>query len=197
MGRLSHAGYSNLPQSDEPTEVVPRCAQAPIAAQSTPDMLSCRRPHGTNVPNAARRCERQVNHDALPEPTCRAGVRIQATPADDAARGNVRPAAMVARPACTAAEAHAAPARLEPMTSPLGLAPKVIEILVAIVTSGGEALAASLAMTCGLTKPQLTRQLNWMERQNLINQVHSRDGRTWVRATVVGRDALGHPGESS
>jgi DNA-binding MarR family transcriptional regulator len=83
------------------------------------------------------------------------------------------------------------------MTSPLGLTPKVIEILVAVVTSGGEALASRLAMTCGLTKPQLTRQLNWMEGQNLINQVRSRDGRTWVRATVLGRDALRHPGESS
>ena len=83
------------------------------------------------------------------------------------------------------------------MTGAPGFTLKVIEILAAILSSGGEALASHLAMTCDLTKPQLTRQLNWMETQDLINQVHSSDGRTWVRATVLGRDALKRSGERS
>lgn len=68
--------------------------------------------------------------------------------------------------------------------------PKVLEILETIVTSGGEATGAHLVGTCGLTNPQLTRQLAWMEKQDLVNQVDSDDGRTWVRATQVGRAVL-------
>jgi DNA-binding MarR family transcriptional regulator len=66
----------------------------------------------------------------------------------------------------------------------------VVDVLAALVASGGEATAPQLAESCGLTKPQLTRQLDWMERKSLINQVHSRNGRTRVRATIEGRAAL-------
>ena len=83
------------------------------------------------------------------------------------------------------------------MTSTAGFTPKVIEILVAIVSSGGEALGSHLAGTCDLTKPQLKRQLNWMEKQELINQVHGSDGQTWVRATTLGRDAVKRSDEST
>lgn len=76
------------------------------------------------------------------------------------------------------------------MVDPLGFAPKVLHLLAAIVSSGGEALASHLAETCGLTTPQVERQLRWMEKQDLINQVDDGDGRTWVRATEFGRDAL-------
>lgn len=67
---------------------------------------------------------------------------------------------------------------------------KVVEILRAIVASGGEATGSHLVETCDLRGPQLTRQLAWMERHGLVNQVQSHDGRTWVRATVDGRAAL-------
>lgn len=77
-----------------------------------------------------------------------------------------------------------------PVANTPAFAPNVIEVLTAVVALGGEAAATRLAETCGLTRAQLTRQLDWMERSNLINQVHSRDGRTWVRATVDGRAAL-------
>jgi DNA-binding MarR family transcriptional regulator len=70
------------------------------------------------------------------------------------------------------------------------IAPKVVDLLAAIVACGGEAMGSHLIETCHLTKPQLKRQLNWMEKQDLVNQVHSGDGRTWVRATVDGRAAL-------
>lgn len=70
------------------------------------------------------------------------------------------------------------------------VSPKVIGVLAAVVSAGGEALGSHLAATCGLTKPQLKRQLNWMEHQGLINQVHSGDGRTWVRATEAGGHEL-------
>lgn len=70
------------------------------------------------------------------------------------------------------------------------IALKVIEVLAAIVACGGEATGSHLIETCDLTKPQLKRQLNWMEKQDLVNQIHSGDGRTWVRATVAGRAVL-------
>lgn len=70
------------------------------------------------------------------------------------------------------------------------ITPKVIELLRAIVACGGEATGSHLSESCHLTKPQLKRQLDWMEKQDLVNQVHSHDGRTWVRATVAGRAAL-------
>jgi DNA-binding MarR family transcriptional regulator len=79
------------------------------------------------------------------------------------------------------------------MTSTPECTPKVVEILSVLVDSGGEALGSHLAMTCALTKPQLTRQLKWMERQDLINHVDGGNGRIWVRATVRGRAALGRP----
>lgn len=57
---------------------------------------------------------------------------------------------------------------------------KVIEILAAVVDSGGEATGFHLNATCGLTRAQLERQLDWMEREDLINQVRSSgDGRIW------------------
>ena len=71
-------------------------------------------------------------------------------------------------------------------------APKVIELLAAVVACGGEAVGSYLAERCRLTRPQLKRQLDWMEEQDLVNQVHAHDGRTWVRATAAGRAALAH-----
>ena len=68
--------------------------------------------------------------------------------------------------------------------------PKVIELLAAIVAAGGEAMGSDLAKACELSKPELKRQLHWMEKQDLINQAQGGGGRTLVRATVSGRDAL-------
>lgn len=76
------------------------------------------------------------------------------------------------------------------MAYPHDIAPQVIQLLAAVVDSGGEAMAVHLAETCGLTKAQLQRQLKWMEKQDLVNQVHRGDGRTWVRATASGREVL-------
>jgi len=71
-------------------------------------------------------------------------------------------------------------------------APKVIELLATIVEAGGEATASHLIETCGLTKPQLKRQLNWMEKQDLVNQVGAWNEVRWIRATSFGRTALRH-----
>lgn len=71
-----------------------------------------------------------------------------------------------------------------------GFTPKVIDLLAEIVACGGEAIDSHLAESCELTKPQLKRQLNWMEKQDLVNQSHDTGGRVWVRATVAGRVAL-------
>lgn len=83
------------------------------------------------------------------------------------------------------------------MSTVRGLTPKVLEILAAAVASGGEAMGADLVRSCGLSQPQLRRQLDWMEKQDLVNQVHSHDGRTWVRATHAGRYALEAVAEDS
>ena len=71
-----------------------------------------------------------------------------------------------------------------------GFTPNVMDLLAEIVACGGETAISHLAEQCELTKPQLRRQLNWMEKQDLVNQSHDSGGRVWVRATVVGRAAL-------
>lgn len=69
--------------------------------------------------------------------------------------------------------------------------PKVIALLAEVVACGGEASYSRLFEHCHLTRPQLERQLNWMEKQDLVNQTHDTRGRVVsVRATLAGRDAL-------
>jgi DNA-binding MarR family transcriptional regulator len=109
-----------------------------------------------------------------------------------------RPARLPAeRNALICGESGADHATLSAMSTAPGFTPKVLEILAAVVASGGEAMGADLVHSCGLSQPQLRRQLNWMEKQDLVNQVHNHDGRTWVRATQAGRYALEAAAEDS